>query len=87
MPSPSSRCGTAPSFVWLFLPAVLSAAQLSAAPVINDLLTWTAGASSLLAETPNGDGTSTVTYLSDAAIPDNGELFMRLRVEAMTPLP
>jgi len=55
--------------------------------ISTDLITWTVGATSLSNETPNGDGTSTVTYTSDAIIPDNDRLFMRLRVESVTPLP
>ena len=41
----------------------------------------------MVEEVPNGDGTSTVTFRSDALIPENGELFLRLRVQQVVALP
>ncbi len=51
-----------------------------------DLVEWTPDAS-LWSETPNGDGTSTVTFRAVAPIRENEELFLRLRVDRVTPLP
>jgi hypothetical protein len=54
--------------------------------VSSDLVNWT-DAVGRLVETPIGDGTSTVTFISDATISARSRLFMRLRVQQVTALP
>ena len=53
----------------------------------SDLATWTPVASELLRDTHHGDGTATVTYSAGPPISGEAQLFLRLRVVQVTPLP